>query len=66
MSNPKRVDTPAGPATELLWPAGDSGQFRERIINSLARQPGATVNVTPVLLDSGEVRFYPDGVLTER
>ncbi|WP_440657190.1 hypothetical protein ACAD35_02977 (plasmid) [Clavibacter nebraskensis] len=58
MSNPKRVNTPAGLATELIWPNGGAEQFSERIINPLAKLRGNTVNVTPVLLDSGEIRFY--------
>jgi len=65
MDNPKRVNTPDGHATELIWPASGSGQFSERIVNPLVRQRGIIVNVTPVLLDSGEVRFYSDSELTD-
>jgi hypothetical protein len=65
MNTPKMVNTPDGPGTELIWPAGASGQFRVRIVNSLAAVPGVPVNVTPVLLDSGEVRFYTSDKLTE-
>jgi hypothetical protein len=63
MSNVQRVNTPAGPATELKWPVGVSYQFFERISNNVEYQSGDTVDVMPVLLDSGKVRFYREGVL---
>ncbi|WP_316288721.1 hypothetical protein ABRP09_00420 (plasmid) [Clavibacter michiganensis] len=64
MSSPKRVNTPAGPATELKWPVDGSKQFNQRMDNPMRSEAGDVVVVTPVLLDSGEVRFYRDDVLT--
>jgi len=64
MSDAKKVSTPDGPGVQLEWPVGASKQFRERIgVSGFELLTGDTVNVTPVLLDSGEVRFYAEHAL---
>jgi hypothetical protein len=67
MDEPRRVTTPDGDTgTVMQWPSGVSQHFR------ILRGNGEHVDyktVTPVLLESGEVRFYDGGVLvsvTER
>jgi len=64
MTNPRKFDTPAGPATELQWPAGGGQHFRELRGNGLD-QSSHHVTVKPLLLDSGEVRFYREDMLEE-
>lgn len=60
----KRVNTPDGAGVRLEWPAGSSRHFRELRGNGL-EQTTHHVSVTPVLLDSGEVRFYSDEVVAD-
>ncbi|GAB7304897.1 hypothetical protein MAFF212519_27800 [Clavibacter michiganensis] len=53
-----------GPAIELKWPEDAMKQFSEWHGDGYAVTTEPVV-VTPVLLDSGEVRFYRRDVLEE-
>ncbi len=56
-----QVNTPDGVGTPLQWPANSSKHFR------VLRGNGEIVDhvgVTPVLLESGEVRFYAEDALS--
>jgi hypothetical protein len=64
MSNSKKINTPDGPGIRLEWPAGSSKYFRERRGTSFDDETSHNVTVTPVLLDSGEVRFYAEHALS--
>jgi hypothetical protein len=68
MSSPKRINTPHGPGINLDWPAGGSKHFQIKTFSD-TNDPGEMqtqhVVVTPVLLDSGEVRFYSDEALQQ-
>lgn len=63
MSDSSKINTPDGPGTRLDWPAGTSKYFKERRGDGW-EQTSEPVEVTPVLLDTGEVRFYSDRALS--
>lgn len=64
MAQPNKINTPDGPGVRLEWPYGSSKQFRERRGTSFEEESAHTRNVIPVLLDTGEVKFYEDVVLS--
>ena len=64
MSDSKKINTPDGPGVRLEWPAGSSKYFRERRGTSFEDETSHTIAVVPVLLDSGEVRFYAEQALS--
>ncbi|KQR86509.1 hypothetical protein [Microbacterium sp. Leaf179] len=54
------VNTPHGVGTRLQWPASGKN-FR---LQTFAGDIVGTVGVTPVLFETGEVRFYSESTLT--
>ncbi len=64
MSESKKINTPDGPGILLEWPSGSSKHFREIRGAGLGDQSTHHVAVRPVLLDTGEVRFYAEGSLS--
>lgn len=55
-----RVNTPDGTGTRLQWPTNGKN-FR---LQTFSGEIVGNVGVTPVLLESGEVRFYDERALT--
>ena len=64
MSDTQKINTPDGPGVRLEWPSGSSKYFRERHSPSFMGETSNPIAVTPVLLDSGEVRFYTEHALS--
>lgn len=63
MTESTKIHTPDGPGIRLEWPSGASKYFRERRGSDFMTEESHPVGVVPVLLDSGEVRFYSEQVL---
>jgi hypothetical protein len=63
MSDSEKITTPAGPAVRLMWPSGGGHNFTEISGTGFDQVTDNRVNVTPVLLDTGEVRFYSEDAL---
>ncbi|HDY5681480.1 TPA: hypothetical protein RPJ64_002792 [Staphylococcus aureus] len=63
MSESTKITTPDGRGIRLSWPAGASSYFREERFDGF-ESVGENVKVTPVLLDTGEVRLYAEYALS--